>query len=80
MIHKTLNIKSDSIESLPIKYGTYSIKDYAYAFITGMDKVQCMRFKKMLENGIECGKSVSESYGVDYDDFIKEVKKQLEVD
>lgn len=58
----------------------YSIQEYAIAFIYGMSENQKDRFKKMLENNIECGMSVAKSYGVDYSDFIEEVKKQLKVE
>ena len=57
----------------------YSIGDYANAFIKGMGETQRNRFRKMLENGIKCGMSVADSYGIDYEDFIKEVKKQMGV-
>lgn len=59
---------------------TFTIKEYASSFITGMGDTQRMRFKKMLENGINCGMSVADSYGINYNEFISEVKKQLEVD
>jgi len=58
----------------------FSIQEYANSFINGMSETQRNRFKQMLENGIECGMSVAESYGIDYVKFISEVKKQLEVD
>ena len=60
--------------------GDYTVEEYAIAFIYGMSESQKDRFKKMLENNIECGMSVAKSYGVDYEDFINEVKKQLRVE
>ena len=62
-----------------VNKGVYTIEDYARAFINGMGETQKSRFKKMLENGIKCGLSVADNYGVDYDKFIAEVKKQMEV-
>lgn len=59
--------------------GIYSISDYATSFINGMNDTQRSRFKKMLENDIRCGQSVASNYGIDYDEFIEEVKKQMEV-
>lgn len=56
-----------------------TMQEYAMAFIAGMGETQRNRFKKMLESGIKCGMSVAESYGIDYDDFITEVKNQLKV-
>lgn len=64
---------------IPINKGTYSIKDYATTFINGLGEVQRNRFKKMLESGIKCGMSVADNYGINYDDFIEEVKKQMGV-
>ena len=60
--------------------GNTTIEEYALAFIDGMSENQKNRFKKMLENNIECGMSVAENYGIDYDKFIKEVKKILNVE
>ena len=59
--------------------GVYTIEDYARAFINGMGETQKARFRKMLENNIKCGLSVAQNYDVDYDEFITEVKKQMEV-
>lgn len=56
-----------------------SITEYAVAFIEGMSDTQLNRFKKMLENGIQCGMSVARSYNIDYDKFINEVKRILKV-
>lgn len=56
-----------------------SIEEYAISFIEGMSENQLRRFKKMLENGIECGTSVANAYEVNYEDFINEVKKLLKV-
>lgn len=55
----------------------YTILDYASSFIFGMSESQRNRFKKMLENNINCGMSIADNYGVNYDSFILEVKKQL---
>lgn len=57
-----------------------TLLDYAAAFVNGMSETQRKRFKKMLESGIECGLSVAENYNVNYEDFIKEVKKLLNVE
>lgn len=57
----------------------YTISEYATAFIDGLSDRQKARFKKMLENNIECGMSVAENYGIDYNEFITEVKNQLKV-
>ena len=58
---------------------TYTMKDYANAFINGMGEIQRRRFKDMLKNGIKCGMSAAVNYGIEYEPFIEEVKKQLEV-
>lgn len=58
----------------------YTIEEYANSFINGLGETQRLRFKKMLENGIESGMSVAKSYNVDYDRFISAVKKQMGVD
>ena len=63
----------------PVLSTNPTIKEYAIAFINGMGETQKNRFKKMLENGINCGMSIADNYGVDYDDFITEVKKQMGV-
>ena len=83
MIRKSINIKSNTIqmnEVKPVKSESSNVKEYAKSFLNGMGEIQRMRFKRMLENGINCGMSVAEGYGVDYNTFIKEVKNQLEVD
>lgn len=83
MIRKSINIRSNPIqmnEVKPIKPESSNVKEYAESFLKGMGEIQRMRFKRMLENGINCGMSVAEGYGVDYNTFIREVKKQLEVD
>ena len=59
--------------------GNYTIEEYAIAFISGMSDTQQNRFKQMLENDIESGMGVAKSYGIDYKEFIKEVKKLLKV-
>ena len=69
----------ETISVTPMKNGTFTIEEYAKAFIDGMGETQKARFKKMLENGIKCGMSVADSYDVDYDEFITEVKKQMGV-
>ena len=43
------------------------------------ERISTTAVKKMLENGIESGMSIARNYGVDYKDFIKEVKRQLKV-
>lgn len=59
--------------------GKYSIEEYAYIFLEGLGKTQKDRFKQMLENGIKSGMSVAKSYGIDYEEFITEVKRQLQI-
>lgn len=56
-----------------------TIKDYAVCFLNGLSDTQKIRFKKMLENNIQCGMSVAENYGIDYEEFITEVKQLLKV-
>jgi len=60
--------------------GQFSIEDYAIAFVYGMGKKQRNRFKKMLENNIKCGECVAYNYGINYDEFITEVKRILKVE
>ena len=79
MINKLINMEIPKAMELENNNGKYSIKDYATAFINGMGEVQRNRFKKMLENGIQCGLSVAYNYGIEYEPFIEEVKKQMEV-
>ena len=83
MINRLINmdipkVNHRTLEITPLN-GLYSIKDYANSFINGMSDTQRIRFKKMLENNIKCGMSVAENYGINYDDFISEVKKQIGV-
>ena len=86
MINKLINMDIPPISNSN-KYGifpyqnksVYTIQDYANSFINGMGETQRDRFKKMLQNGIECGISVADNYGIDYNEFIQEVKKQMEV-
>ena len=70
---------STEIVEKPVLSTNPTIEEYARAFINGMGETQRNRFKKMLENGINCGMSIADNYGVDYDDFIIEVKKQMGV-
>ena len=80
MINRLINMDiSTSKESNLTQTGEYSIIEYVSSFLDGMSEGQRLRFKKMLENGIESGMSVARNYGVDYKDFIKEVKRQLKV-
>lgn len=60
--------------------GKFSIEDYAIAFVYGMGKKQRDRFKKMIQNNIKCGESVADGYGVDYEQFMSEVKRILKVE
>ena len=69
----------ETFNVVPINNTNYTIEEYAKAFINGMGETQRNRFKKMLENGIKCGMSVSDNYGINYDEFIEEVKKQMGV-
>ena len=86
MINRLIDIEIPPINkeavviNQPITNSNFTIKDYATAFLEGMGETQKARFKKMLENDIKCGLSVAENYGIDYDDFILEVKKQMEVE
>ena len=83
MINRLIDMEVQPIEQSQIKIepikANYTIQDYARAFIDGMGETQRNRFRKMLENGIKCGMSVADNYGVDYEQFIQEVKKQMEV-
>lgn len=74
------NIPVDAKSNTSMHNGTFSIEDYAITFVYGMGKNQRDRFKKMLDQGIRCGESVAVSYGVDYDDLMKEVKRILNVE
>lgn len=49
----------------------------AKLFVNGMSATQKERFKTMMENGAECGKSVAQAYKVPLDEFMNEVKKIL---
>ena len=75
-----VEVANDMVNIPIMKDGRFSTKDYAITFVYGMGKTQRERFKKMLEQGIECGISVADSYGVNYQDFITEVKKILNVE
>lgn len=83
MINRLINMEIPNLAKekvgVPLAKNAYSIEDYATAFIKGMGETQRIRFKKMLENEIRCGMSVADNYGIDYDKFIVEVKKQMEV-
>lgn len=74
LIDMNVNISNENIAT-----ENYSIQQYAKLFLDGMSEGQRIRFKHMLENGIESGMSVAKNYGVSYKDFITEVKKQLKV-
>lgn len=87
MINRLINMNIPNIitkngnvvTGVPAKNGKYTIEQYAKSFIDGMGETQKERFKKMLENDIKCGMSVADNYGIDYDEFITEVKKQMGV-
>lgn len=82
MINRLINIDitPPKQEKAPNMHaGNYTTEEYVIAFISGMSETQQQRFKKMLENNIESGMGVAKSYGIDYAEFIKEVKKQLKV-
>ena len=81
MINRLINMNPviQIKEKAPVNRINASIEDYAKAFIEGMGETQKSRFKKMLENNIKCGMSVAENYGINYQDFIAEVKKQMGV-
>lgn len=60
--------------------GNYTLEEYVAYFINGMSTTQRQRFKQMLENKIESGMSVAKNLGLNYRDFINEVKRQLKVE
>lgn len=73
-------LKVDDVENVNKNKQHNNLKDYAVSFIQGMSETQRARFKNMLENKIECGMSVAKLYGLDYREFISEVKKELGVE
>lgn len=83
MINRLINMEVKPLNMRDINNNisnkNYTIEEYVNAFINGMGETQRNRFKKMLENGIECGMSVAENYNLDYNKFIIEVKKQMGV-
>lgn len=81
MINRLINldIKMPSATQLIKSNGAYTIAEYATVFLDGLDKNQKSRFKKMLQNGIKSGMSVADGYGINYDEFINEVKSQLNI-
>ena len=83
MISRLISIDVNPVNTkapIKTKYNAqFTINDYAKSFISGMEKNQLNRFKKMLENNITSGMSVAENYGINYKDFIKEVKKELNI-
>ena len=70
MINRLINMEIPEINTTPkevsIDNANYTITDYANAFIKGMSETQQNRFKKMLENGMNCGMSVADNYGINY--------------
>lgn len=83
MINRLINIEISSPKK-PIKSiahsGNYTIEEYVAYFLNGMSVTQRQRFKQMLENKIESGMSVAKNLGLNYRDFITEVKRQLKVE
>ncbi len=81
MINRLINldIKMPSNNEAIKSNGSYTISQYVTVFLAGLDKNQKDRFRKMLESGIKSGMSVASSYGIDYNDFINEVKNQLSI-
>lgn len=79
LIDMSPSINKSKLKDEKLKSANASIADYAISFLEGMSETQRNRFKKMLENNIECGMSVAKTYGIDYKSFITEVKKILEV-
>lgn len=79
MISNLINmtVPPQQVKSTTINTTNFTIKDYAKAFINGMGQTQRQRFKQMLDNNIQCGMSVADNYGIDYDKFIAEVKNEL---
>lgn len=72
--------KYNGYAAKPLKSDNFTISDYANSFLFGMSSTQRDRFKRMLENNIECGMSVALNYGIDYGKFIQEVKNKLNVE
>lgn len=60
--------------------GVFTIEDYALSFVSGMDKTKREKFKKMLESGAKCGESVANTYMIEYEPFIAEVKRLMKVE
>lgn len=74
-----MNIRVDTNKK-PVMYnGRFTVEQYVSTFLNGLGETQRNRFKKMIELGIKSGMSVAKSYGLDYDEFITEVKKQLKI-
>lgn len=81
MINRLINMdfKIPTHNEIISSNGKYTISQYATIFLNGLGETQKERFKKMLQNGIKSGMSVADSYGIDYEQFIKEVKSQLNI-
>ena len=57
MINRLINMEIPPIvinKQPAINTGNYTIRDYAVTFLNGMSETQRSRFRKMLENGINC--------------------------
>lgn len=86
MINRLINMevrmpsKGNLSSEIAINSSEYSIQEYVAAFLSGLGETQRNRFKQMLQIGIQSGMSIAKSYGIDYDDFITEVKKQLKME
>lgn len=81
MINKLIDLQFDvdNTSALEMGSGGFTIQQYVLSFLSGLGQTQKERFKKMLENGFEAGMSIAKNYGVDYNEFMKEVKKQLNI-
>ena len=86
MINRLINMevkmpsKGNISAAIALNPTNYSIQEYVSAFLSGLGDSQRDRFKQMIQIGIKSGMSIAESYGIDYDDFITEVKKQLNME
>ena len=81
MINRLINLDVSNLhndEKLN-KTNDYSVNEYVKSFLNGMSRGQKIRFKKMIEHGIISGDSIAKNYGISYEDFILEVKKQLNI-
>ena len=50
-------------------------KKYAVQFLKSISENQRKKIKTMLENGVDCYRGISESYNIQHDIFIAELKQ-----